>query len=85
MTFTLPQPHQGFVKISGAHPEPKNNFGRKLFGIIGTRQVTRSGILCLKYGWKSPRESKARGTQFAFLILEEENLRRTNNQSSFKP
>lgn len=31
--MTHPQPHQGFVEIYGADPEPENNLGRKFFGI----------------------------------------------------
>lgn len=80
---STPQPHQGFVEIFGADPELKNNFCRKSFGIINTKQMARNGMLCLKYGWESPIESKARGTQFAFLILEVENLKRANNKSTF--
>lgn len=32
--MTHPQPHQGFVEIYGADPEPENNLGRKFFGIL---------------------------------------------------
>lgn len=62
MTFTHPQPHQGFVEIYGANPELKKHLGRKFFGIISPRQVARKAILCLKYGGKSPIELNAKRT-----------------------
>lgn len=85
MTFTHPQPHQGFVEVYGADPEFENNMGRKCFGIISPRQVARNSILCLKYGReRAPQNEKQEGPGLLFSFQKKRISKELTTKDIFK-